>query len=112
MKGTLFFLIYLAVALGLEGRVADSINNVDLIVEDKINDKGQNIGDNYHVHNRNYFPITYTFKLTDSVNANNNINQKSGTIESYTIIPIGSITMDDLAEESLWTYELEVKPTE
>lgn len=110
MKKILFFLMFLTSILNLEGRVEESINNVDLIVDDKLNEKGQNYGDNYRIHNRNSFPIRYTLKLTDVVNAKDNIIQKSGTIERYTVIPLGSVTMVDLAKESNWGYELEVKP--
>lgn len=104
------YLIFLFLTMSLEARIADSINNVDLIIDDKINEKGQNIGDSYHIHNRNHIPVQFTFKLTESVNAKDKITEKSGTVERYTIIPIGSVTMDNLAEEAIWSYELAVRP--
>jgi hypothetical protein len=110
MNKILFILVILSVHLALESRIAQSINNVDLIIEDKFNDQGENYGDEFFIHNRNDIPIQVSIKVVNSLNAKDNILKNTVIIESLEQISAGSVTMDDPTQESHWSYELKVKP--
>ncbi len=110
MKKLLILMLCFASAFSLEGRVAESINNVDLIVEEKLNEKGENYGDIYTVHNRNDFPIRFSIKLGDSVNAVDNLTKNTIIVEPNQTASVGTVTMDDPTKESNWSYEIQIKP--
>lgn len=94
----------------VEGKIADSINNVDLIIEEKVNEKGENYGDDYMVHNRNEFPIRFSIKLSDSMNAIDNLLKNTIIVEPDQTASVGAVIMDDRSKESNWSYEIQVKP--
>lgn len=110
MKKILFILVAFCSIHSLEGRVAESINNVDLIIEDLYNSQGQDYGDDFFIHNRNDIPIRFSIKLTDAINAKDGLLKNTIIIEPQQRISIGSVTMNNLAIEANWSYELNVKP--
>lgn len=110
MNKILFILVILTAHLSLEGRIAESINNVDLIIEDKLNEKGQNFGEDYYIHNNNDIPIRFSIKLVNAINAKDDLIKNTVIIEPLQRISVGSVSMDNPAQEASWSYELLVKP--
>ena len=106
----LAFCILLFSTLSAESHIAETLDNVDLLIEDKFSEKGHNFGEDYYVHNRNDYPVRFTIKINDAINAQNNLIKNIIVIPPNNKAPLGSVRQDDLTKESNWSYEWEVTP--
>lgn len=110
MKKIVLFFLCASTSLFAEIKLIESNNNIDLLLEELINAKGHNYGEEYFIHNQNDFPIRFSIKLTDAHNALDNLIKFTIIVEPDQKGSIGTVIQDNLKKESYWSYELMVKP--
>ncbi len=110
MKKFLLLFTCVSTSLFAEMKVIESNNNIDLLLEEMVNTKGHNYGEEYFIHNQNDFPIRFSIKLTDAYNTLDNLIKFTIIVEPDQKGSIGTVTQEDLRKESYWSYELMVKP--
>lgn len=88
-----------------EERIAGTLENVDLYVTDLYNDDGHNYGEQYHVRNRNDYPMRIKIQLTDNANADSHLINFTVIVEPHSTADLGYITQKELARGANWKYE-------
>lgn len=104
------FSLFLSMTLYGEERIAGTLENVDLIIEDVTNEKGHNHGEKYFAFNRNHYPVRLTIRLTDQSNADDQLVPFTIIIKPQDRVQIGIVMQKNPEEESSWNYEWVVEP--
>lgn len=97
-------------ALVGEERIASTLENVDLMIEDVHNNKGHNFGEQYSALNRNDYPVKLSIKIVGARNASDQLVPYTIIVKALDKVKLGKITQANPKEESSWNYEWEVEP--
>ncbi|GAB4228062.1 MAG: hypothetical protein Tsb0021_05220 [Chlamydiales bacterium] len=105
----LFTIVLLSPLSSME-KIVDTVKNVDLIVADKFNQKGEKIGVDYYALNRNQSQPAMV-----SVNVSKSNNVYEGLVSGRTILDpekkthLGWIVQIDSKEDGFWFVEWSVE---
>ncbi|NGX42212.1 MAG: hypothetical protein K940chlam7_00489 [Chlamydiae bacterium] len=100
-----FLFVLFALPLFSEERIVDTIENVDLYVNDLYNEDDHNYGEEYYVLNRNDFPMHVSIHLTDNKNAEKHLIKSTVIVGSNLRGDLGHILQKDLSLGATWKYE-------
>ena len=93
-----------------EERIASTLENVDLIIEDVLNETGHNFGEKYFAYNRNDFSVRLSIKLVGERNTLDKLIPYTIVIKPLSKVKLGKVTQSNPKEEASWNYEWEVIP--
>jgi hypothetical protein len=104
---TLSFLCLFANIWSAE-RIAGTIDQVDLLIENLTNEKGHNFGERYYAFNRSSHPVRVSIRVIDSINADDKLVNYTIIAKPLDRVKLGKIIQSDLKKESKWEYTWEV----
>lgn len=105
---TLMSFLFCSSLIG-EERIASTLENVDLIIEDIHNENGHNYGEQYFARNRNDHPVKLSIKIAGARNASDDLVPYMIVIRPLDKVKLGKITQADPKQEASWNYEWEVQ---
>lgn len=91
-------------------RVAETLENVDFIVENLKDEKGNLYGEAYYALNHNNYPIRISIKLVQAENVNQKIVPYTIIMEPDARVSLGSVAKNKSGKDAKWKYEWEVEP--
>lgn len=98
-----FFLSFFAIEAG--ERIVDTLNQVDLIVVDRVNVDGYSFGEEYFACNRNDFPVYISIRLIKAENVGSDLAIGPMTATPKTKINLGSVLQTNTSKVASWRYE-------
>jgi hypothetical protein len=111
MKNYFFLLITIFSLRFLSGeeKIGGTLENVDLMITDLINEDNHNYGERYYAINHNPYSMRISIKLTDGFNAENRLIRHTIIVEPHDRVELGLITQKDLSKNAEWKYEWQTR---
>ena len=93
-----------------EERVAETLENVDFIIENLRDGEGNIYGESYYAKNNNDYPMRISMELVQAENVDPKIIPYTVIMEPEVRILLGSVVKNDSEKDAVWKYQWEVEP--
>ena len=93
-----------------EERVAETLDNVDFIVENLKDEEGKMYGESYFALNRNNYPMRISMEITQAKNVETKIAPYTIVMEPSARVPLGTVVKINPEEDAVWNYEWLIEP--
>lgn len=110
MNKIIFILfVFINFSLLSEVRVLDTLQNVDLIAEDRKDDQGRKNGVNYYAHNRNNGVVYVTIDALNAKNVYENLTYSQVVVDASDKVFLGWVIQTKNEDQSHWEVEWTVE---